>query len=238
MERILHRYSLWFYIIWSLLDIANLYFGLPFEPFLAPLIIPFLILYLFLRDESIGKPLGKFVYYIGLFLAILGDVFQLVIDNPLFFSSSICCFLLMNCCYGFAFCRLNPAFNRKPWVFAGVFIAMLSLGYYIMQQLGPGIQEVKWPVMFYTAGLAWMLSMAVHGSLNPVHRKTFFRFFIPGAFIFMVQNVVLAVNLFNLGSHSRTYAVSVTLYATAQFLIARGILEAYSLRKHRARMGK
>jgi uncharacterized membrane protein YhhN len=117
MEDFLHKRTLTIYWSVLLLSAVFLYFVPKYTVFTEPLLVPLLLLHLFLRDNNIGRPFGKLIFFIGLFLAFLGDVLQVVITNEIFFISSLVAFMLMNTCYSISFFSMDKKVYRKPWIF-------------------------------------------------------------------------------------------------------------------------
>jgi hypothetical protein len=62
---------------------------------------------------------------------------------------------------------------------------------------------------------------------NPVYQSLAVRTFIPGAFIFLVENTLIALNRFHFNSDKNIYVAVMLTYGIAQYLLVRGIAKAY-----------
>jgi uncharacterized membrane protein YhhN len=189
--------------------------------------VPILILHLFLNDHNIGKPVGKFIFFIGLILAFFGDVLQIIIRNDIFFIWSIVAFMLMNYCYGFSFFMLNRKGFKKPFLYFGTGLILFLFEFLFIQLFGNEMGDSKIPVIIYMVSLSVMILMAVNVAGNEKYRSIALRYLIPGAIIFMIENGIMTANLFHLGGRSELYVFSVLPYGIAQYLIVKGIRLAY-----------
>jgi uncharacterized membrane protein YhhN len=228
MEEFLHKRVLLIYWFVLLLSAVFLYFIPKYTVFTEPLLVPLLLLHLFLRDSNIGKPFGKFIFFIGLFLAFLGDVLQVVINNELFFISSLVAFMLMNTCYSISFFTMDKKMYQKPWIFllsCGLLavVARLFIDFLGDKNLG----DYKMPLILYIFTLCVMISLAVNLLNSRPFKQIAIRWLIPGAVIFMIQNMLLATNLFRFGGQHKLYVLSVIPYGIAQYLIAKGMQKVY-----------
>ncbi|MEO8174273.1 MAG: lysoplasmalogenase family protein [Sediminibacterium sp.] len=228
MESFLHKKALVIYWLVLLLSVLFLYFIPRYTVLTEPLLVPLLLLHLFLRDNNIGKPFGKLVFFIGLFLAFLGDVLQVVINNEVFFISSLVAFMLMNTCYGISFYSLNKKVFRKPWPFLSSCLVMTVIAYWFINFLGDeNLGDYKMPLVLYIFTLCLMASLAVNVMNSERYKKIAVNWLIPGAVIFVLQNMLLATNLFRFGGDSKLYIFSVIPYGIAQYLIMKGMQKAY-----------
>jgi len=228
MEEFLHKRVLAIYWIVLALNCVFLYFDLPYIYITEPLLVPLLLLYLFLNDNNIGKPAGKFIFYIGLFLAFLGDTMQIVINNDVFFLSSLVAFMLMNICYSICFFSLHKKGVRKPLPLLITCTIIFLLGYCFIDFLGGEMGDYKMPVIMYACTLCIMIALAVNVTRNKLYHQTALKYLLPGSVIFLMQNLILAMNLFHFGGHNQLYVFSIVPYGIAQYLMAKGILKVYS----------
>jgi uncharacterized membrane protein YhhN len=102
MEEFLNKRLLTIYWIVLLVHCTFQFFVLPYRAVTKPMLVPLLLTYLLLKDGNIGKPIGKSIFYIGLFLAFFGDVL-LIIINDTFFLAGMIAFMLMNIFYSISF---------------------------------------------------------------------------------------------------------------------------------------
>jgi uncharacterized membrane protein YhhN len=225
----LHKKALTVYWVVLLLSAVALYYNPKYTAFTEPLLVPLLMLYLFLKDSNIGKPYGKLLFFIGLFLAFLGDVLQVVITNEIFFISSLVAFMLMNACYSVCFFSMFREGYRKPWPFIGSCILLAFCAVYFVDFIGDdNLGDFKIPLIIYIVTLCVMISLAVNIVGSKVYRSIALRWLIPGAIIFLIQNMILALNLFYFGGHNKWYVFSIIPYGIAQYLIAKGMYKVYS----------
>jgi uncharacterized membrane protein YhhN len=225
MER---RADTWILIVYWLvlvLSAAFLYFDLPYTIVSEPLLVPLLLLYALLGDSNIGKPRGKFIFYIGLLLAFAGDVLQVVISNELFFIASLVAFMLMNICYSISFYYLNQP-QRFFWT---SFILLAFASYLFLSFFGKEMTGYVLPMVIYMCTLAVMISLSVNVAGSERYRKIAFTYLIPGSLVFLLQNIILAINLFHLGGHNSGYVLSVIPYGIAQYMMVKGVKAAANI---------
>jgi uncharacterized membrane protein YhhN len=87
--------------------------------------------------------------------------------------------------------------------------------------------DYRMPVMVYLFTLAFMIAIGVNVALNERYRKTALTYLVPGALIFMIENILVAFNRFHWGSDKNVYIVVMLTYGTAQYLMVQGIRKAY-----------
>lgn len=224
----LQQITLILYWLVAVLDVIFLYFDLPYVTITATLLIPLLLLYILLNDDNIANPPAKLFFYGGLFLAFLGDVCQLVIQNPLFFISSLVAFMLMNICYSIAFYNLNRKGLKRPFPFLLTSLLLVIMGYVFLQILGDRVSgSYSLPLIIYMATLIAMAALVINAANSEVNYGVVVRYLLPGVLIFIIQNLIFAWNLFGAGGHSQGFVYSIIPYSIAQFLLAKGILKLY-----------
>jgi uncharacterized membrane protein YhhN len=228
MEEFLQKRALAIY--WFILSLSAvfLYFIPKYTVFTEPLLVPLLLVHLFLRDNNVGKPFGKLIFFIGLFLAFLGDVLQIVINNEIFFISSLVAFMLMNTCYSISFFTMDKNMYRRPWIFLLSCTLLAAIACLFINFLGDeNLGDYKMPLILYIFTLCIMVSLAVNLVNSTPFKQVAIKWLIPGAVIFMVQNMLLATNLFVFGGQHKLYVFSVIPYGIAQYLIAKGMQKVY-----------
>ncbi len=228
MEKFFHKQILTIYWFVLMLSAVFLYFDLPYTAITEPLLVPILLVFVLLRDNNISKPAGKFIFYMGLILAFLGDVLQVVINNEIFFLSSLVAFMLMNICYSISFWSLN----KPGLVFLSGILLFSVTGYLFVFFFGDEMGLYKMPVIFYMCTLSAMIALAANVMSNKQHRKTAVTYLFPGAIIFFIQNAILAMNLFHFSGQNRGYVFSIIPYGIAQYLMVKGILKVYPLNEY------
>jgi uncharacterized membrane protein YhhN len=217
-----------FTIYWTILLVhcCFLYWGLDYVAATKPLFVPLLLLFLLLKDRAIDKPFGKFIFYIGLFLAFFGDVL-LIFINDTFFLSGMIAFMMTNLCYSISFSRLSPLRwkNSLP-----VFITLIMLafvGYSLDSFLKAKMGDYRVPIIVYMCTVSLMIACAVNIAANNELRRLALRYFIPGAMIFLLENTLIALNRFHFNSDKHLYVAVMVTYALAQYLFVKGISKAY-----------
>lgn len=228
MRKQLQPITLILYWLVALLDVVFLYFDLPYVTVTATLLIPLLFLYILLNDDNIANPPAKLFFYGGLFLAFLGDVCQLVIQNQLFFISSLVAFMLMNICYSIAFYNLNRKGLKRPFPFLLTSLLLLIMAYVFLQILGDRVAGgYRFPLIMYMSTLIAMTALVINAANSEENYEVVVRYLLPGVLMFIIQNVIFAWNLFGEGGQSQGFVYSIIPYSIAQFLLAKGILKLY-----------
>lgn len=220
------------YWLLVVLDVIFLYFDLPYVAVTATLLIPLLLLYILLNDDNIANPPAKLFFYGGLFLAFLGDVCQLVVQNQLFFISSLVAFMLMNVSYSISFYNLNRKGLQKPFPFLLTSLLLVIMGYVFLQVLGDRLAGgYRLPLILYMITLIVMAALVINAANNKDNYVIAVRYLLPGVFLFILQNLIFGWNLFGAGGHSHGFVYSIVPYSIAQFLLVKGILQLYLKKK-------
>ena len=226
MQTFLYRRTLAIY--WFILFLHCLFQYLQF-PGLAvtkSLLVPLLFLYVLLHDPNIGSTAGKLLFYIGLILAFCGDVLFILV-NDTFFLSGMIAFMLMNLFYSssFLFIRKLSLHSMVPVLLSLGFMAFIGNAFY--RFLGKEIGNYQYPILAYIITLSIMLSLAVNAAGSIQHRRAVVSYLVPGVFIFLVENVLVAVNKFHYDRNKDFFAVSMFTYGLAQYLIVKGMRKIY-----------
>lgn len=226
MEEFLNKRLLTIYWTVLLVHCIFQFFVLPYRAVTKPMLIPILLTYLLIKDDSIGKPVGKSIFYIGLFLALFGDVL-LIIINDTFFLAGMIAFMLMNIFYSISFACFNKPGLKSILPFFLTIVVLCGIAIPIFGYLGPKMGDYHMPVMIYQFTLILMVAFAVNVLGSEKYRKIALYYLIPGALIFMIENILVAFNLFDWDRNKDVYIIIMATYGTAQYLIVRGIQKAY-----------
>lgn len=226
MEEFLNKRLLTIYWTVLLVHCVFQFFVLPYRAATKPMLVPLLLTYLLLKDGNIGKPIGKSIFYIGLFLALFGDVL-LIIINDTFFLAGMIAFMLMNIFYSISFAYLNRPRLKSIFPFLLTIVLLTGVAIPIFGYLSPEMGDYRMPVMIYQFTLVLMVAFAVNILGNEKYRKVALQYLIPGALIFMIENILVAFNLFHWDKNKDVYIIVMLTYGTAQYLMVRGILKAY-----------
>ncbi|WP_291724620.1 lysoplasmalogenase [Bernardetia sp.] len=223
----------WLLFVLAFFTVLNLYANYKYDFVLElaskPFLIPTLGLYFFLNTRKVvnsyKKGLVKFVL-IALFLAWLGDTFLLFQNqNPLFFILGLGSFLVSHILYILTFKKsLNNQELGEPKTlliraipFIGTAILMLT---YLYKWL-TGAMIVAVPL--YVLVIVVMAFMAMERSGKVLKASAEYVFF--GAFLFMVSDSLLAIDIF-VRSLTIPYAPVFVMatYIAAQTLIVYGMM--------------
>jgi len=227
MEKFLTRYTLPFFWVLILLDCIFLYFDLPYIAITEPFLVPLLLLFLFLKDENIGKPVSKFIFYVGLIFSFFGDVLQLVVTNGLFFSTSLMAFIIMNICYTISFVSLTRGMIFRPLLLAILFMILLLIAYLFLSIMGNDFGGYLMPFIIYIGTLIIMFISIFNLAGSPQYSTIAYKYFIPGTIFLIIQNMAFSINLFRFNGQSKGFIISLICYAAFQFLMAMGVLNVY-----------
>jgi uncharacterized membrane protein YhhN len=226
MESFLNKRILTIYWIVLLIHCGLQYFVSPYRAITKPMLVPLLLTYILLKDGNIGKPLGKSLFYIGLFLAFFGDVL-LIIINDTFLLSGMIAFMLMNIFYSISFLYLNKLRLRKILPFIVSLILLSFIANWIFRFLADEMGDYRMPVMIYQFTICLMIACAINILASERYKKIAFTFLVPGALIFMIENILIAFNWFHWGGDKDIYIAVMFTYGSAQYLMVKGILKAY-----------
>lgn len=153
---------------------------------------------------------GKLIV-VGLLFSAVGDVF-LAISGKGFFIYGLSAFGLAHIMYIFALLKL-PEWKRKRTFFSLIFVLYgLFIGFWLFPNIIDNGRLI--PV-----GIYFFLLMSV--GISAVLGKNNHFLVIPGAFLFMISDSVIAVNMFITKVPNSSFWIMLT-YFPAQFLITYG----------------
>ncbi|MDE3253046.1 MAG: lysoplasmalogenase [Bacteroidota bacterium] len=226
MKRFIHTKFLWLFWLDLLIHCVFQHYQLIYVAITKPLLVPLLMTFLFLNDEYIGSPVGKVLFYIGLFLAFFGDIL-LILINDTFFLSGMIAFMLMNVSYSISLTYIQPL-QLKRWLPLSLTALVLALvAYTFHQMMKDELGQYAMPVNLYMVTVAIMVLLAVNVVFNKEKRKIALQYLIPGVLIFLVENVLVAVNKFHFDHQKDIFALVMFLYGLAQFLLVMGFAKIY-----------
>ena len=222
----LRKYVLWLFWMVLALHCIFQYFESICVAITKPMLVPMLMTYLLVRDNNIGQSAGKFVFYVGLFLALFGDVLLIAI-NDTFFLSGMIIFMAMNICYAISFLCLKGFEWRKPGIPLVVAAALFCVGYALLHFLDKDLGDYRMPIIVYMVTVSLMIVAAFNLLTDAGLRPVAIRYFIPGAVIFLEENLLVALNKFHFDSNKYLFIVVMITYAAAQYLFTLGIRKTY-----------
>lgn len=172
-------------------------------------IIPIISL-LFIGFINIPGSRGRLIVT-GLLFSAVGDVF-LSISGKGFFIYGLAAFGLAHIMYIFALSKL-PEWKRKRMFFSIVFVLYgLFIGFWLFPKIIDSGRFIPIGVYFFL--LMFMGISAVLGRNNHF-------IMIPGAFLFMISDSIISVNMFIAKIPNSSFWIMLTYYP-AQFLITYG----------------
>ena len=146
----------------------------------------------------------------GLILSLVGDIFLMQpIDR---FRAGLCCFLIAQLSYGYAF---SLTFSQYTSLWLPVSLFALGITVYLM--LLPNMKGEKWYVGLYFISIIFMTWNAMQAWQTSMLNSTVLIGI--AAIIFIMSDLVLAIDRFRTSSDFSRHVVMFTYY-TAQSLIA------------------
>lgn len=187
-----------------------------------PLLLIVLLAYFYVSLEGRSDKITKLISW-GLVFSWVGDVLLMFeAQDPLFFMGGLGAFMTTHILYILAFKTVVTDSSRS--IFKTRIIAIFPfvlIGGFLYYTLYPNLHELKIPVFIYTAVIITMVIFALNriGSVNIAS----FRLVYYGAIIFMMSDLLLAINKFLLPiEHAGVYIMGT--YILAQGLIVGGVL--------------
>ena len=221
------KYGVLLYILLLILHCAFIYLGMSDLRTLSKiLLVPFLLLYL-----SANKPTGdgkaEPLVYAGLIFSFLGDMI-LTRSGALFFLLGMLAFMGTHVCNSIFFYRQQKSRGQRGkgiW-WALVLLAMLSAIVFFV--LKPYLGSFQWPILFYMCIISGMAILATGIIDATASKKTATHCFIPGAFLFVISDALLAMNKFLWHEPLADILVMMT-YGAAQYYLVKGFVEVQNL---------
>ena len=159
-----------------------------------------------------------FFIAIGLIVCAIGDLFLMHPKDK--FLPGLSCFLIAHLIYSYAF------FSHTEGAF-GVWLpaVLFSLGVVIYLLLLPSLDKMRIPVALYSTAILLMAWGAIEVWLDA--RSPYAAYGAMGSLIFIISDVVLAIDRFRSSSAFSRQVIMVTYY-TAQVLFTLSALSAYN----------
>ncbi len=208
------------YVILVLANLIGGQFGYDsLRDFSKPLILLSLLVYFGIN----GRHLKRSTYMLmlsALFFSWMGDIllkYEAVSSS--FFIYGLLAFLTAHVLYSLLFLK---KWNKKASKYFWLVLLLLALyGIVLFMLLKEGLGSLMVPVFVYVLAILFMAVAAFRrkGSVNTDSFKLVFW----GALFFIASDSILAVNKF-LGSVPYVHILVMGTYATAQFLITKGVL--------------
>ncbi|MFA0413421.1 lysoplasmalogenase [Vibrio renipiscarius] len=147
---------------------------------------------------------------LGLLLSSLGDIFLMLPKER--FRAGLGCFVLVQVLYSYAFALTFERYTH--WL---LLLAILLLGSIIYLLLLPNLKKEKWSIAIYLIVILFMIFNAIEAWQTSEFKAMVFAGV--GAIIFVLSDLVLAIDRFRASSDFSRHVVMFTYY-TAQLLIA------------------
>ena len=182
------------------------------------LLLPLLMIYLLVSTPNTA--FIKETALTALFFSWLGDVVLLGEGN--YFVLGMIVFINAHVRNGRIFVRLQ-AFKLKgaTWIGLGLALATIIMVYYFLQKpLGNLLMHVVTYMLAISA--VWVLSFNLTN--QPKYKAAAIHFFIPGMFLFVLSDGILAFNKFLLHQPERWDIWVMLTYALAQWLLTEGYI--------------
>ena len=187
--------------------------------FTKPLILLSLSAYFALNGRTLQRPIYLFMLA-ALFFSWLGDVMLMYEHiSPMYFMLGLGAFLMAHIMYMTVFLkRWNTRPGTSFWL---VVVVLILYGCFLFWQLKDDLGNLLIPVVLYVL-IILAMAVASFGRKGMVTPKSFTMVFL-GALFFIASDSVLAINKF-IDSVPYAHILVMGTYATAQYLITKGIL--------------
>lgn len=189
------------------------------QSILKPLIIPVIIGYLNAQVKNSTKTISKWVL-LALLFSLAGDILLMFMEkNSVFFLLGLSAFLIAHIFYIIFF---NKVWNSEK-VKNNYLVVAVVLVYYValISILLPYLGDMKIPVLVYGFVISWMMMMALN--MLFIRNKQAGQWMVTGAFLFVLSDSLLAMNMFYQPFASAGVLVMLT-YGLAQFFIVQGVI--------------
>jgi uncharacterized membrane protein YhhN len=215
---LMRKYGVWIFAFLLLFHCLCIYMELNEARMVSKLLlIPVLIIYLASKN-----PKASLLVYFGLAFAFIGDL-ALSQSGDTFFLVGMLAFVGTHLCNTIYFIRLQKGvigFTRIA--IAGIFLLTLFTTI-ILKELKPNLGKFELPVYFYVAIIYFMAITATASISKPLLKRVAMQYFIPGAFLFVLSDSLLAMNKFIWHGHLMDIIVMLT-YGLAQYFLVCGFI--------------
>ena len=158
----------------------------------------------------------------GLFFSFLGDAL-LSQKGTNYFLAGMLAFMGTHICYILYFSRIQSIGRAKPKVVVMAGILLLVISLLLLFYLGPKLGDFRLPIILYMFLISSMAIMATQTITASGYFEVAKKYFIPGAFLFVVSDGILAINTFSLHNPMADIAVMAS-YGIAQYLLVLGFM--------------
>lgn len=200
-----------------------IYFSLPQLQLITKLLLmPQLFFLLWMHSGNRFLKINRPIHW-GLLFSFSGDLL-LTQNGANFFLAGMLAFALAHICYSWYFYLVRPIGKESKGILllagAMVIISMLPV-YYLLE---PFLGLFKVPVLIYMCLIGTMAVMAVHTIKSADDKKLALTYFLPGACLFIISDMILAFAIFRFDNPMLHIPV-MALYGLSQYLIAQGCMK-------------
>jgi hypothetical protein len=182
------------------------------------LLLPLLIIYLTVSTPNTTAI--KKMALLALFFSWLGDVVLLSEGN--FFVLGMLAFTMAHVRNGKILVRLQAfQLTGATWIGLGLALGTISLVYYFLQT---SLETFLIPVVVYMVFISTVWVLSFNLTNHPKYKAAAINFFIPGMFLFVLSDGILAFNKFLLHQPERWDIWVMLTYALAQWLLTEGYI--------------
>lgn len=209
------------YVLLVLFDLASGFEALDhFRIVSKPILLLSLLVYFTINAKS-NRNTTFYLLWGALFCSLLGDIFLLFENlSSHFFTFGLASFLIAHLLFAFTFIKKwNKNLVSNFW---WVVLLLFSYGFILFYILKDSLGALKIPVIAYILGILAMVVTAYRRKGN-VPQSSFNLVFV-GALFFVLSDSVLAINKFMVAI-PQSHIIIMATYATAQYLITKGILK-------------
>ena len=182
------------------------------------LLLPLLIIYLTVSTPNTTAI--KKMALLALFFSWLGDVVLLSEGN--YFVLGMLAFTMAHVRNGKILVRLQAfQLTVATWIGLGLALGTISLVYYFLQT---SLETFLIPVVVYMVFISTVWVLSFNLTNHPKYKAAAINFFIPGMFLFVLSDGILAFNKFLLHQPERWDIWVMLTYALAQWLLTEGYI--------------
>ena len=182
------------------------------------LLLPLLIIYLTVSAPNTTAI--KKMALLALFFSWLGDVVLLSEGN--YFVLGMLAFTMAHVRNGKILVRLQAfQLTVATWIGLGLALGTISLVYYFLQT---SLETFLIPVVVYMVFISTVWVLSFNLTNHPKYKAAAINFFIPGMFLFVLSDGILAFNKFLLHQPERWDIWVMLTYALAQWLLTEGYI--------------
>lgn len=185
------------------------------------LLLPWLLLTLALYAKQISARLPV-VVYAGLVFSFLGDL-ALTQNGESLFLLGMLAFILTHVCNSYFFIRAQKAIKGRRALQLVALLVLLLVSASVYGLLQDSLKALRLPVLVYMAIISTMAILATGMLRVQALHKASLHGFMPGAWLFVCSDALLALNKFLLHAGWADIAVMLT-YGLAQYFLVAGFM--------------